>query len=401
MLNLEYLDEKITNLILKLVGSESLEEFQSIVAKNPVLLTNRTFDLIDLLIEAAYDVEEDAIEPLLETRTILAMYKEFGIEKLGEVVKMYDYEPPKQIRKNIQAIEKLKQQYERRNDSKVISKAIRLMDKVLSDPQFPETPAPFQFEKLFDAAYLSIEAGMFMSDPEYLDKALEHTTRASKLASDLAMSDELKLLVGQIHTVKFTLTNEPRFADEAIRIYKAAINEMHDEFEKKAHVISSMAMLILQKVELTKDPSQIDEAIRYFRKALSLSRKMEESYERTELFIDTHLMLGNACLTRAHFSQKVKDLNHAIKWYRTGLRESVKETSSGQRIQFLKGLSEAYFERYQFTKLEEDLYEANQFITLGLSLTADDEVDRYGIEELARAILEATKERGMGNDAMA
>jgi tetratricopeptide (TPR) repeat protein len=401
-LSFKYLDGKLINLVLKLMASESPGEFQSIVEKNPVLLTKKTFDIIDLLIESAYGGEEEAIEPLLETRTILTMYKEFGIEKLGNVIKTYDYEPPKQIRKNLQAIEKLRQQLERREDSRVISKAIRLMDKVLTDPQFPSTPPHFQFETLFDAANLGIQAGMLLRDLDLLDKALEHVARASNLAPDHPMSAELKLITGQIHTIKFTLTNEPDFADEAIRIYKGAIDALLDESESKAHVLASLALLILQRVGLTDDPSQIDESIGYLKKAVSLSRKLEDSDEITELFLNNHQVLGNAYLTRAKFSQKVKDINDAIKWYKTGLQEAEKNTGFvAIKHPFLKGLSKAYFERYQYTHLAKDLLEANQYITLYLSLMPEDDFDRNDTEDLAREILEAIKERGLDNDAQA
>ncbi len=389
-LNTPYIDDKIANLILKLVGSESPEEVLSIIEKHPVLLTKKTFDLIDLLIEGAYESEEEAIEPLLDMRAILAFYKEFGTERIREDINVVNYEPPKQIQKNLQAIEKLREQYESKIDARVISKAIRLMDKVLGDPMFEETPETFQYVTLFEAANMGIEAGMLMKDMDHLDKALECATRASKLAPDHHLSIELKFVIGEIHSIKFALTSEPKFADEAIRTFKGVVDEIPDKSENKARVFSTLAQLIFQKTWITRDPSQIDEGIGYLRKALSQSRKMVKSYEGTELFLKTHLALGNAYLTRAHYSQKVKDINDAIKWYRTGLRELEKEFSFyDEKPAFLKGLSEAYFERYGFTKLEKDLIEANQLISLCLSLTPDDDVYRHEALELAREIFEA------------
>ena len=197
--------------------------------------------------------------------------------------------------------------------------------------------------------------------PEDLRIALENLEVAVS-ATGLAKVEKAKCLreYGKALFIQYKVSKKEGRLDEAIKIYKDAIELMDDDLTI-VHCLNDLANATLVKFENDGRPDDADQAVHYYLEAIAcLERFPLVKAEKAQYFVG----LGNAFFIKFEMWDQMADLNQAIYYYQEAVDHTLDpEASLPSRT---GSLSRALLRKFQITRDNKYLLTAQSHIQSAL-----------------------------------
>ena len=241
-----------------------------------------------------------------------------------------------------------------------VDKAISLTNRGLASPLMSDS-LRWMFQRNL-GIQLSFRFNL-TEQPNDLRTALENLEVAVS-ASGLAKTEKAKCLreYGRALFTQYKMSRNTRGRlDEAIKIYKDAIELMDDNDETIVFCLNDLANATLVKFENDSRPDDADQAVRYYLEAIAhLERFPLIKVEKPRYFVG----LGNAFFIKFEMWDQIADLDQAIYYYQGAVDYTLdQEPSLPNRT---GSLSRALLRKFQITKENKYLLAAQDYIQSAL-----------------------------------